>query len=422
MRPLNRGHRPPRISTADVLRRLRRRSGLPSLAPTRMALWQWKVALQARLLPARIHAPRVLWVDPRRIQHAGVGWTRACGPDVAARIAGGNWDRLTVPIDQLDLYRGLVARFCNDAEWAELSPNARNQLVADQDGSTPGGRPLDAFVAADSLYSRMIAEKRSARPDDFARSDTTARLSGISVRIGRDGALPAEGGRAALVLAQLLGIPDIPVRVSWRHTDWHLFRLQLRALAAASWGMTYQPMLHPDLADIPAGHGDGRFKLIRAHLDVPCGTLLDIGANLGYFCHKFEDEGFDCFAVEESYSMCYFMERLRRAEGKRFHTINMDVLDFSEKTEFDVVLALNIFHHFARDVEQYRKLICFLRRLRANVLFLEPHLPDEPQMHGAYWNPAPEEFVAFVAEHAQLARWVKLGEAEYGRPLYRLTA
>jgi SAM-dependent methyltransferase len=387
-----------------------------------MAVWQWKIALRAWLRPEKVHAPRVLWVDPRRIQQAGVGWTRPSGPDVAPRSAGGDWDRRTVPIDQLDLYRGLVARFCDGHEWAELSPNARTQLVADYAYNTPSGPPLDAFAAADGLHAWLTAGKRSARSDEVARNAAAAHLAGIAVRIGRDGALLADGGRAALILAQVLGIPNIPVRVSWRHTEWQLFRLQLQALAAASWGMTYQPLLHPDLAAIPAGHGDARFNLIRAHLGVPCGTLLDIGANLGYFCHKFEDEGFDCFAVDENYSLCYFMDRLRRAEGKRFHIINVDVLDFSEKTEFDVVLALNIFHHFVRDVEQHRKLIGFLRRLRASVMFLEPHLQDEPQMRGAYWNPAPDEFVGFVAEHARLSGWIKLGEAEYGRPLYRLTA
>src|SRR2546428_816028 len=184
MRPQSRGHSPPRASAVDVLRRIRRRTGLPSLAPTRMALWQWKVALQARLLPARFHAPRTLWVDPRRIQHAGVGWTRPSGADVAARVAGGDWDRRTVPINQLDLYRGLVARFCDGRDWAELSPNARNQLVADQDGSTHCGQPLDAFMAADRPYTCLTAEKGFSVSDDVARKTAVARLAGITVRIG----------------------------------------------------------------------------------------------------------------------------------------------------------------------------------------------------------------------------------------------
>jgi SAM-dependent methyltransferase len=268
----------------------------------------------------------------------------------------------------------------------------------------------------------MHKQEHDARSDEFARVIEAGGLPRITIRIGRDGALLADGGRAALVLAQLLGVPEIPVGVSWRHSDWYRFRLQLQELAAASWGMTYQPILHPDLADIPAGHGDSRFKLMRPHLDVTRGTLLDIGANLGYFCHKFEDEGFSCFAVDDDYFLCYFMEKLRRAEGKKFNIINMDVLDFSEKTEFDVVLALNIFHHFVKNQQQCRKLIGFLQRLRASVLFFEPHLPDEPAMRGSYWNPAPDEFVAFVAEHARLPRWVKLGEAEYERPVYRLSA
>jgi hypothetical protein len=86
------------------------------------------------------------------------------------------------------------------------------------------------------------------------------------------------------------------------------------------------------------------------------------------------------------------------------------------------VLALNIFHHFIRRESTYHRLIGLLRRLRMQVMFFEPHLPDEPQMQSAYWNPRPDEFVQFIAEHTGLRTWVCSGTAEYDRPIYRLSA
>ena len=56
----------------------------------------------------------------------------------------------------------------------------------------------------------------------------------------------------------------------------------------------YQPFIPSDLQDIPFSRaGESRFKMIKENLSVSEGTLLDIGANLGYFCHKFEEAGFE---------------------------------------------------------------------------------------------------------------------------------
>ena len=107
------------------------------------------------------------------------------------------------------------------------------------------------------------------------------------------------------------------------------------------------------------------------------GTLLDIGANWGYFCHRFEDAGFQCYAVEASFREYYFLDKLRVAENRSFAAIHASIFEFWEKSEFDVVVALSIFHHFLKTENEYEKLVSFLRRLRTRVLFFEPHLADE---------------------------------------------
>jgi hypothetical protein len=148
---------------------------------------------------------------------------------------------------------------------------------------------------------------------------------------------------------------------------------------------------------------------------------LDVGAHWGYFCHRFEDLGFQCLAVESDPTAFYFLKRLRRASDKQFGALRADVLDLPCDRAFDVVLALNVFHHFLKAPEDYERLVRFLRRLQARMLAFEPHCADERQMEGAYRNFAPDAFVRFVAEHTSLHHWTRLGEAEEGRSVYLLT-
>jgi hypothetical protein len=124
--------------------------------------------------------------------------------------------------------------------------------------------------------------------------------------------------------------------------------------------------------------------------------------------------------VEKSSEDFYFLNRLRLAEGRKFTAVHADIFEFFEMSDFDVVLALNVFHHFLKSEDTYQRLIRYLRRLNTRVMFFEPHLPDEPQMKAAYRNLSPDEFVRFVAEHARLNHWECIGFGEEKRPIYRL--
>lgn len=103
------------------------------------------------------------------------------------------------------------------------------------------------------------------------------------------------------------------------------------------------------------------------------GRLLDIGANLGYFCHRFEDEGFECYAVENSPTELFLLKRLQRAENKKFQIVGESIFNWSQVNQihFDVVLALNVFHHAIKTKVSYHKLISLLQNLRMTELFFE---------------------------------------------------
>lgn len=190
-------------------------------------------------------------------------------------------------------------------------------------------------------------------------------------------------------------------------------------------GGVYQPIMHPGLQDVPfLRGGESRFKIIQENLSVPRGTLLDIGANLGYFCHKFEDEGFDCYAVEENRMFCYFMEKLKKAENKKFKVISESVFDYqrNKELEFDVILALSVFHNFLLRKDTYFELIKLLKRLKAKELFFETYFFDPLQPPKNYYkNYTPDEFVNFIIQNSSFKKAKFIGKSEEGRPFYKLT-
>src|SRR5205814_10454707 len=113
--------------------------------------------------------------------------------------------------------------------------------------------------------------------------------------------------------------------------------------------------------------------------------------------------------------------RLAAAASRRCPVLPVELCDLADKPHCEVVLALNVLHHLLKSEEGCGRLAAFLGRLRAGALFLEAHDPAEPQMHGAYWNPGPECFAAWVAERARLPRVARIGAGEEpGRLIFRL--
>jgi hypothetical protein len=221
-------------------------------------------------------------------------------------------------------------------------------------------------------------------------------------------------------MAKVLGIDSIPVKVTVRHADWIQFRKEVIEYARSQNGKLYAPITHMDLADMPSYFCDERFKLLMANLDLTRGTVLDIGSHWGYFCHRFEEAGFDCYAVENAAIHVHFLEKLKQAENRRFEIIHGDVFDLREKVDFDIVLALNIFHHFLKSQPTYEQLQQLLQRLDMKVMFFQAHHPEEAQMAGAYRNFDSDEFTAFILENSCLNEAHKIGRGEDGRVIYKL--
>jgi len=246
---------------------------------------------------------------------------------------------------------------------------------------------------------------------------------GLVIDIARDGSLLFVSGRLTFVIAKVLNVEIVPAKVRTRHSRWLKLRRRYEFLVTGTASRAYQPTMHPDLTYIPAQQNCvERLRLIKENLTHENGSLLELGANIGYFSLNFEKAGFDCTAVENSPIFLFCLLTQKQALHKDISIISKSFLKSDEifNHRYDVVLALNLFHHFLRRKQDFEKLEFFLERLNCSELYFEPHVYEDPQLKHAYINMHEDEFVEFVRSKTRLSRSELIGRASDKRPLYKL--
>ncbi len=190
--------------------------------------------------------------------------------------------------------------------------------------------------------------------------------------------------------------------------------------ARARSGKIYSPIDHPSFSHVPCQHGAERFEPIRANLPAGASSALDIGTHWGYFAHMLERQGLKVDAVESSPAYLDFLVRIRALYSDTFEIIPNSVLDIDGPMIYDVVLALNIFHHFIKTKDMAQKLESFLSRLSCGCMFFQAHNPDEGQMKNSYMNLSPDDFCQYLIEKSPSLSNYRL-IAEFGkRPMFIL--
>jgi hypothetical protein len=354
---------------ARAVRRVLRRYPLlePAVSCLGKLLWRWNLGRTAQRRDGLAALPDRIEIDPRAVLRS----LELEPPDLpggepsrgGAQVRAGSWDRAASP-------------------WP-----------ANGGG---GGRPIE-------------------RPADEPPPDE------VAVAFDRLGRPCVVAGRRRLAAAREAGLPAVPATVVLRHERWARLAGEVRAYAISRGGTAYQPYLHPDLANVPSDQGHERFELLLSALPVRSGTLLDLGANSGYFSHRFEEAGFDCVAVERSEKEAHFLTALRDAAGRRFTVLKGSFTEVELPPRPDVVLALNVFHHFLKTEATYRQLQSFLGRLQAERMLFQAHLPDDPQMRTAAHDMAPAEFVEWVRAEGGFGGVRRLGAAADDRPIFLLS-
>lgn len=351
-----------------------------------------------------------------------------------ARVADGDWDEPVHRVAGMRVVKAVAARIHEAAPW-EATEYYRFAL-----GQIEAGRPVWNCSSRDDLDRhcshidgliesiKQQGYRQCANPHD---GRANGGLSEIVVNIGRDGRPRFQDGRHRLAIALALKLKAIPVQVLVRHKEWQAFREFMHRMAkgeggAGKRGVLYQAPLHFDLQDIPAEHScEDRWQAIQGTLPSPDGLVLDIGCNLGFFCHRLHEAGHRCVGVEYLPDVAMAARKIAVAAGRDIEIITGDVLapetlDAYGSAGFSIVFALNIFHHFIKTQEGYERLAAFLRRIEADVMYFEPHLASEPQMAGAYANPAPLEFVRLVQDWGGFAVATPVYQAIDGRTVFKL--
>ena len=326
-----------------------------------------------------------------------------------------NWDlpnQLT-RIEDSDEFHLLLEHFTKNKDWKETKSYSKivgdfsnNKLV---DGYNDEIEFLNALYKLDEIYKSSKSSK------------TLELIKKIKVGIGRNGDYIIFEGLLTFLLLKILHQEKIPIEIIIRHPLWTKFSKEFLRFQYLH-GEIYQPLIHPDLT-LKSSYTDERYKIIKENLTFKNGTLLDIGANLGFFCHKFEELGFECYAVEIRPSNVYFMRKLRDIEKKKFTIINKSIFDYKDKFDFDIILALNIFHHFLREKDLYHKLIKFLGNLKIREMYFQPHDPKEKIMKNAYKNYNNDQFVNFIIKNSCLNNFKQINDISDGRtrPIFKIT-
>ena len=335
------------------------------------------------------------------------------------KTVGGDWD---IPLSRFEedlFYQSFELRIKQNKSWTETQyyNHHLSQIINGEEmwGCRSKAEWDSRCQLLDDIYADIKENGyHSQKIEDY-----------VSVNIGRDGNLLFNDGRHRLTFCKLLGIQEIPIRITVRHAKWVRFKNQIYDYANSKEhrnGKIYAPITHIDLQSVPSLHGHKRFELIRQNLTLPSrGTVLDIGSHWGYFSHKFEELGFDCLAVENDPENLYFLNKLRKAENRNFSVFENSIFLLDTRNiKYDIVLALAIFHHFTKEEKTYNQLTRFLRSLNMKEMYFEPPDPEEPQMQSAFRNYSCEEFVHFVVQNSCLENYKPIGSAEDGRKLYKL--
>ncbi len=380
----------------------------------------------------KLYFKRNYYVNPNKIQYGSL--IRDNSWYYYSRIIDGDWDQSTNPNEDSAIFQAFRQRFIEgkkweDTEYYQILTNKENNKIHS------GGYSKEfcdkKFRNLEILYDEIKKDGYKSKKEldsskrKFTNFDIQTILDDVSVDIGREGTLLSVHGKHRLSIATILDIPIIPIIIIKRHKEWMKFRTNVKFYFRNHQHKNQlQVFTHPDLRNICFKKGEIPYKIIRENISISKGTFLDIGAKLGYFCFKFEDEGFLCYALEENQKLRHLLEKLKRVENKNFKIIPGSIFNFKKNQDitYDVILALNIFHKFLKNEETYFKFIEFLNRLKAKELIFGACNPRDFRKKNYYRNYKPDEFVKFIIQNSCMNKAKFICKTKTGRSLYKLTS
>lgn len=290
-----------------------------------------RMARKAARVPSDslLDVDRILWLPPAEIRF------KTLAPGSAFRNLGcgwvldGDWDVFEHPFVNDMRYRTMRDVIRDGLPWAATEEYV---LAA---SSIAEGAPFQHCRTIAELDARCAALDRvidSLRADGYLTQDEIRRRGHavglgrddeVTVAVGRDGDFFFRDGAHRLAMAQLLGLERIAVRVTIRHPAWMEVRERVATVARRGRGTVPQPILHPDLDNVPSRQRcDERWRAVQRAVPSSA-SVVDLAPGWGYFCRRLTSAGRRCAAVAIPAGERSILERLGRA-GRDYAVIPAD--------------------------------------------------------------------------------------------------
>jgi hypothetical protein len=394
---------------------------------------------------------KIYWLDPNRIIYH-TNYDKNKKSDFKNRVFdmdrdkgyvyGGNWDIEAHKFDDLEVFRAFQDRILDAKEWEETTyyKNTLSQILSgEKRWNCRNKEQWDARCAALDYLIKSIREngyfanhQLKLNQGNYGLFYKSQMAEEITVNIGRNGHYFFQDGRHRLSIAKILGIKKIPVKVLVRHKDWQELREKMLLLSNINTGtnnfnMLYQPCIHPDLEGVTlANQFEEYYQILKQNITVNKGSVLELGANLSFFCHKFEDLGFDCHAIEQDPEIAYIANKIRIAENKTFKIycgslIDSETLNQTRKNRFEIVIALSTLHRFLKTETSFNHLVKFLNNLTSNTMYFQPNLYNNREMLRAYIKfKNNNDFIDFILKNTNFNKFKLIHKPSDGRHIYKL--
>lgn len=406
----------------------------------------WKLKLRLKSIWLSVDLEKIYWINPQKIIY-GLERNSLIVPGTKYKekklFELRKLDRYIIRFEDKLVYRAFYQHFITEKEWKEtelynkMTNRIKEGVFYKWNCSTVRDYE-ERCINLDELYNDIkqngIKTQKELKKNSLLKENMIKEIENeMIVYIGSEGELIQRNGQHRLSIAKLLNLDKVPVQILYRNKNWLKFRKEiLTYIRRETKGKALQPLLHPDLSDIPSLWSDKRFKMIRQNLTTKKGTLLDIGAHWGYFCHKFGEMGFQCTAMEGSMKNVYFMKKLKLAERLNFNIISKSIFnykdceDFKDDLNFDVVLALNLFNQF---VDMEKKDLCselaeIFGKIKAKEMYFQIPENEEMQQSGKTDKSknrsfSSRELINFIIKNTHFTHAEKIGE-ESNHGIYKL--
>jgi len=204
------------------------------------------------------------------------------------------------------------------------------------------------------------------------------------------------------------------------HLNFLMHMQLLRSVASTNSGGLYQIVDHPLLRDIKHHRGNDRNKIINDCISqLEPISALDVGANMGLLSQALLQKGIPTMSVEINHLyyhiMSYRLKIYDQSDSFCGSIFNLPHYNY------DLVIALSIFHHFLITEEMLDNLIAFLQGLNCRYMLFEPH-QSKHGFDNAFVDFDEDEFCQFICDNSVLISYEKIAVSFRQRPIYLLRA